>query len=356
MMTRTMQRRAKLPEVTTAKPTRKISVWGGQNEIKGFSKSDISAVVQFMQDQCPDPRGVPLKAFERSFRKHSVSTKFFSDEENARRFLLTMDFFLQMSNQCLFDWFNALDVNGSGRITIFKFQSGLRKLAEAVHQPTFFTPANLNTITKFVNSASLNEISLEDVEHAFSRVRKSNKEEELKEKVGTLIDFLKKVMDREKIRVIDLFNSIDVNEDGAVSPEEIQSAIKMLILSPELITRKNTTKNVNDKVGGHKLLPVHVNNPMRGSPEIKNHSVGFAQSSSDLKPVKTRKPIKNREHKLYLKLLRESQEYLESKFDAFDTNNEEYQAKVRTGVCKYLNKMDYIDRCINIDLNTLGHL
>ena len=90
-------------------------------------------------------------------------------------------------------------------------------------------------------------------------MKKSNKEEELKEKVGTLLDFLKKVMDREKIRVKDLFFSIDINEDGAVSPEEIQSAIKLLILSPELITKRNTIRNVSDKGGrgGHQMLKAH---------------------------------------------------------------------------------------------------
>jgi len=260
MMTKTMERKAKLPDIIEIKPKpRKASVWGGANELNGFSKSDISAVVQFMQDHCPDPRGVPLKAFERSFRKHGFSTKFFSEVDNARRFLLTIDFFLQMSNQNLFDWFGGLDINGSGKITTFKFQSGLKDLAVSVRQPTCFSASDLNIVTKFVNSTSLNEICLEDVEHAFSRLKKSNKEEELKEKVGTLLDFLKKVMDREKIRVKDLFFSIDINEDGAVSPEEIQSAIKLLILSPELITKRNTIRNVSDKGGrgGHQMLKAH---------------------------------------------------------------------------------------------------
>jgi len=99
---------------------------------------------------------------------------------------------------------------------------------------------------------------------------------------------------------------------------------------------------------------------------IQNNSVGFTResttpntdtpSTTELKPIIARKPIKNKERKQYLKLLRESQEYLNSKFDAFDKDNDQYQAKVRNGVSKYLNKMGYIDRCINIDLNTLGHL
>lgn len=81
---------------------------------------------------------------------------------------------------------------------------------------------------------------------------------------------------------------------------------------------------------------------------------GMSTSSSLKKGIKCHK---KREEEEFVKLMRESQQYLDAKVDAFNKKDVNYQHQVKQGVKKYIStSVRGYDRHIDTDLNRLLRL
>jgi len=339
-----------------AKPTRTGSVWGGQASVNGFDRTDIGILADHMIRVCNEGSDIiTMAAFDSVFKKFAAQSKSATAEEHARRALCTFELFLQFRGKSLYSWFKAIDTVGKGSISHFKFQHCLKELAFEAKQPLIWSEAEIHDLTDFVCNGTNDEISIYTFESAFERMHLHNANAGEEAVVGSLLSFLRGIMKRERIRVVDLFHHMDeTHESGVVTREQLVNGLKALILHPhDLRLRPAVHESASDmyyhgtKKTGDGLRPV-----LPGLSKTKSSlGVGVSPATS---PKKGSRGYKKSEEQEFVKLMRDSQQYLDAKVDAFNKKDTKYKSQVKQGVKKYINvSMKGYDRHIDTDLKRL---
>jgi hypothetical protein len=346
-----------------SKPSRKGSIWGGQANVNGFDRTDIGMLVDHLITTSGSGSDVvTMIAFDAVLKKFAAHNRAASAEEHARRALCTFELFLQFRNKSLFTWFKSIDTVGTGAISHFKFQHSLKELAFEVKQPLVWSEAELQDLTDFVCHNSNSDISLYSIENAFERMHHHNERLGDEAVISSLLLFLRGIMKRERIRVVDLFHHMGEDGNGTVSRDAMIAGLKALILHPHDLKPKHHSESVaglyyqegGGKKLGEKLRPVVHRPAMKGAGGSMRSLSSTTGASPATSPKKSTRCSKKNEEEEFVRLMRESQQYLDSKVDAFNKKDANYQTQVKQGVKKYINTsvMGY-DRHIDTDLNRL---
>lgn len=344
--------------VNNTRATRKGSIWGGQIAVNGFARNDIDSLVNHMF-QNTGPRGLDLSGFDSVLKKHIAFTKTLTNEEYCRRALCTIELFLQLLDLSLYSWFVSVETVGQGKLSRFKFQHCLKELAFKANQPEVWSDRELHAVTTFI-CGNRNEITLYDIEKAYEQIHNCKGAYGERMVVGALLSFVRGVMKQEKLRVVDMFGLVDTDRTGFVTREQMTQAIKALVLDPSSLKVKKPEPSgsalyYGDQPRGGELQPISdPNGDFYGAAGVTTNVPfsDFDLPAGNKKKKKTYMKRKNEEEE-FVRLLKDSQDYLDAKVDGLDKTNMDYRVQVQNRLSKYLKSTRTYDRHIDRDLQRL---
>jgi hypothetical protein len=154
--------------------------------------------------------------FEASFRKLKRAQKRRAMEEEARKFMRTFRFLLQLANKTPDQWFVETDTTPDLSLTWSEFEAGMEKLCKDLGG-AMFSKNGLVCMLRYMDQNCVGELSPADVKSAFKRIKLPSKSVVILTESGPVMNLLQQYMNQRAARVQDLFNIIDSNKSNNVT-------------------------------------------------------------------------------------------------------------------------------------------
>lgn len=234
----------------------------------GFSASQIKQTYDFLAMEAEDSsRGLCAEDFEAAFRKVKRARKQKSMEEEARKFMRTFRFLLQLSNKSPEQWFVETDTTPDCKLTWSEFETGMQKLCSDLGG-AMFSRNGLLAMLRYMDPLCLGELTAPEVKAAFKRIKLPSKSGVILTEAGDVFTFMQTFVQHRAVRVQDLYGIFDVYRAKVISLKDFCVGIERLrglMLSGGMVVQKNTQVSSRvdikpfDPIVGHggPLFPEH---------------------------------------------------------------------------------------------------
>jgi hypothetical protein len=187
----------------------------------GFSVKQIRETFAFIgpDGQSTAKPYVPtysLEALDAAFRKVKRARKQRMMEEEARKFMKTFRFLLQLSNKSPEEWFVETDTTPDCKLSWSEFETGMQKLCTDLGG-AMFSKNGLLGMLRYMDPFCNGELTAPEVKEAFKRIKLPSVSVVIITEAGVVFSFLQKFIQKRAVRVQDLFNLLDAERNKKIS-------------------------------------------------------------------------------------------------------------------------------------------
>ena len=161
---------------------------------------------------------------------------------------------LELKQLALPEWFAMMDVgvagggaagatrdgklygaSSDGMLTIGELGAGLVAMTRGRNWRHFrFTDAQISVMLRYLDPNGDGELSLEEVDDGLRRARLDDHEADEEAYVGSVMGWLEEHMTKHRISHAKLFDWLDENRSGSISPGELQKGLQALLQEDDL--------------------------------------------------------------------------------------------------------------------------
>lgn len=272
----------------------------------GFTVDELKKTFKFIAgDVDAESRsfgGFDGENLEAAFRKVKRARKQKSMEEEARKFMRTFRFLLQLSNKSPEQWFVETDTTPDCKLTWSEFEAGMQKLCTDLGG-AMFSKNGLLAMLRYMDPFCLGELTAPEVKAAFKRIKLPSKSGEILSEAGEVFTFLQEFIQKRAVRVQDMFNLFDYDRMKSIDFRNFcfgVDRLKILLLSGGLVTekpkfeRKRPPTRPFDPIVGGRLVTPDQPAPNAIDSRIWAKSKGSSLNASRLQPIQSEDGLSSR--------------------------------------------------------------
>lgn len=186
-----------------------------------FTGEQIKRTFNFIRSSGPSGEDksidyVSMEDFWASVRRVKRAQNQRALEEEARKFMRTFRFLLQLANKTPEVWFVETDTTPDCKLSWSEFEAGMNKLCKDLGG-AMFSKSGLQCMLRYMDPSCNGELTAPEVKTAFKRIKQPSVSSVILEESGPVFTCIQDYILFRVVRVPDLFSTFDVDNCGKIT-------------------------------------------------------------------------------------------------------------------------------------------
>jgi hypothetical protein len=148
-------------------------------------------------------------------------------EEEARKFMRTFRFLLQLANKTPEVWFVETDTTPDCKLSWSEFEAGMNKLCKDLGG-AMFSKSGLQSMLRYMDPSCNGELTAPEVKAAFKRIKLPSVSSVILEESGPVFTCIQDYILFRVVRVPDVFSIFDIDNCGKISLQQFAAGVEKI--------------------------------------------------------------------------------------------------------------------------------